>query len=122
MSSFKGLDLFGSGPHAFRVHGVGLREATEALPGADGVRVTALGVGPRRIDQAGRLFADRVDELQAQLDRIEAAMDGEAGELVDDLGRRFDHVLMLAFDPGPVRRAAARLSASYQVRYLQVQP
>ena len=122
MSSLKGQNLFGSGPHGFTAHGRSLRHADRDVPGAPGVQVTSQGRGGRRIDQAGTLHGDDVAQLQAQLDAIEAAMDGVAGQLVDDRGRLFDDVLMLSFNPGPIRRVGARLGVDYQVQYLQAKP
>jgi hypothetical protein len=122
MSRFHDKDLFGSGPHAFTVHGLEQRHATHAPPGADGAVVTTHGRGPRHIDQTGTLVGDDLADLQAQLDAIEAAMDGRAGTLVDDRGRSHERVVMLRFSPGAIRRRGARLAVDYEVAYLRSQP
>jgi len=119
MSRFKDQDLFGSGPHAFLVHGLEQRHAAHAPPGADGAVVTTLGRSPRRIEQTGTLFGDDLADLQAQLDAIEAAMDGQPGALVDDRGRTHGAVVMLRFAPGAVRRRGARLAVDYEADYLR---
>lgn len=120
MSSYGGKDLFGSGPHTFTVHGLSQRHAEHEQPGVDGVQITAMGRTGRSIDQSGTLLADDIASLQSQLDAIEAAMTGEAGELVDHFGRSWPDVLMLEFKPAGVRRVGVRLAADYTVRYSQV--
>ncbi len=122
MSSFKGKNLFGSGPHRFTVHGRSLRHAARPSPGGDGVQVTAQGRDARRVDQTGTLRADDVARMQAQLDAIEAELDGVAGELVDDRGRVYADVLMLQFAPGAIRGVGRRLALDYTIAYLQGQP
>ncbi|MBI1373911.1 MAG: hypothetical protein GC159_14405 [Phycisphaera sp.] len=120
MSSFNGQDLFGSGPHRFVVHGVSMRHATHESPGTDGVRLTAMGHTARRVDQYGTLTADDVATMQQRLDAIEAAIDGEPAELVDDLARVWSNIVMLEFHPKAIRRVGVRLAADYVIHYVQV--
>lgn len=122
MSLYDGQELFAGGPHRFHVHGLAQRHVTHEQPGADGVRVTVMGRTGRSIDQTGTLLADTVEQLQRQIDAIEAAMDGQPAELVDDLSRVWPNVLMLAFKPQPTRRVGLRLAVDYIINYLQVQP
>lgn len=121
MSSYRGMDLFGSGPHRFVVRGVAQRTVSHASPGVDGERITPMGRSNRRIDQTGTLIGHDVASLEAQREAIELAMDGRPGELADDVGRTHDGVVMLVFDAEPVRRIGPRLAMDYQVRYAQVQ-
>ncbi len=122
MSSFKQQDLFGSGPHRFAVGGLAERHELAEHPNADGATVTPLGRGARRIEQTGTLIADDPAALQAQFEAIEQAMDGASGELIDDVGRTHSGLLMISFDPDPMRRVGPRWAADYQVKYLQAQP
>ncbi len=121
MSSFNNQNLFSSGPHAFHVHGLSQRHASDESPGSDGVGLTALGRTGRTIEQSGTLTADTVADLQKQLDAIEAAMDGRAATLVDHLDRPWENVVMIEFHPGPVRRVGLKLVVEYTIRYVQVQ-
>jgi hypothetical protein len=122
MSSFKGQNLFGSGPHRFAVGGLTERHEATEQPGADGATVTPLGRGARRIEQTGTLAADDPARLACQFEAIEAAMDGMAGELVDDVGRVHAGVLLVSFEPQPMRRVGRRWAGDYTVTYLQGQP
>jgi hypothetical protein len=122
MSLFNGLDLFGSGPHAFVVHGLAQRHQTHEQPGADGVRLSVMGKTGRSIEQTGTLLADAVDAMQVQLDAIDGAMTGQPAELIDHLGRSWPNVLMIEFKPAAVRRVGVRLAVDYRVSYSQVQP
>ncbi|MBI1370306.1 MAG: hypothetical protein GC162_16855 [Planctomycetes bacterium] len=122
MSSYKSQSLFDSGPHRFHVHGLAQRHVDHELPGADGVRVTVMGRTGRSIDQTGTLLADGIAPMQVQLRAIEAAMNDEPGDLVDDTDRTWANVLMLSCEPGPIRRVGVRLAIDYTIHYMQVQP
>lgn len=122
MSRYHEQELFRSGPHRFHVHGLSQRHATHEQPGADGVRVTVMGRTGRSIDQSGTLLADTAQQLQQQIDAIEAAMDGQPVELIDDFSRVWPGVVMLGFKPQPIRRVGLRLAVDYIIHYLQVQP
>jgi len=120
MSAFAGRDLFGSGPHAFAVHGLAQRQVAHESPGPGGVRLMVQGRRGRVIEQMGTLLADSVASLQAQLEAIEASINGQATALIDDLGRRWEDVMMLEFDPRPARRVGVRLAVEYRARYVQL--
>lgn len=122
MSSYKGNNLFASGPHRFEIGGVAQRTVERALPGADGVRLSAMGRTGRSITQMGTLIADDIAGLDALTAAIESSLDGESGELIDDLSRRWTDVVMLAFEPEHTRRIGVRLAVDYTIRYSQVRP
>ena len=122
MSRYANQSLFDTGPHAFHVHGLSQRHVTHEQPGTDGVRLTAMGRTGRTIEQTGSLLADDLAGMQQQLDAIEAAMTGDAGELIDDLDRTWADVVMLEFKPEPIRRVGVRLAVDYRVKYSQVTP
>ncbi len=120
MSSYKGQNLFGSGVSRIRMGGLKERHEVHEQAGADGLRVTTLGKGGKELVQEGTLVADVVDDLMGLVEAIEGAMDGNTGVLVDDMGRRFEDVLMIEFEPGNVRKVGIRIAVDYEVRYLQV--
>lgn len=120
MSSFRGGNLFGSGPHRFDVHGRSQRHQLDQAPAADGATVTALGRTARRVDQSGELRADDVAGLEAQAAAIEAAADGVAGVLIDDLGRAWPAMVLVTFERGRARRVGGRLVMDYSAAYVQV--
>lgn len=119
MTRYKNLNLFSSGPHRITDRGPEQRHLAHAPPGADGAVITTTGHEPRRFDQTGTLLADDPADLQAQLDAIEAAMDGRSGPLVDDLGRTHEHTLMTRFEPGPIHRRGGRFAVDYTATYLR---
>jgi hypothetical protein len=120
MSSYANLDLFGSGPHTFHVHGLTQRHVEHTQPGVDGSMITTLGTSARSIDQTGTLVADDLAGLQSQIDAIEAAMNGQGSEVVDHLGRSWARMVLLVFEPGEIRRVGPRLAVDYTLRYAQV--
>jgi len=118
MVSFKEMNLFGSGPCRFVVHGVVQRHAVHERAGGDGGAITALGKSVRKIEQIGALAADTLGQLQNQLDAIEAAMDGRSGMLVDSHGRTHSNVMMIRLGMGEIRRHGPRLTVDYHIDYL----
>ncbi len=98
-----------------------MRHDEQSSPGADGAAITTLGREARRIDQRGMLLADDMAGLQAQIQRIEGAMDGVPGVLVDELGQSYTQMVLLQFQPAPkkVQRVGVRLSVNYTAQYLQ---
>ena len=121
MSSFDQQNLFASGPHRIHVGGLSLRHVLQLTPDQRGVRLSSGGRSGRAITQVGDLIADDLTQLTALTDAIEAKLDGQAAELVDDLGRRWPATVMLSFEPGPVRRLGPRWAVSYRINYLQVE-
>jgi hypothetical protein len=122
MSSYKSQNFFSSGPHRFKVHGLLLRHQLVETPSVDGAKVVGLGRSARKIDQFGSLFADDLPALQAQLDAIEAAMDGKGWDLVDDHGRTWPRMVMIEFRPSTIRRLGTRFTTFYAIFYVQTQP
>jgi hypothetical protein len=120
MTRYKNQPLFVSGPSQLHAHGIEQRHVARDTPGEDGAALITLGQTARRIDQTGTLLADTIADLEAQRSAIEAAMDGEPGELIDDLDRRFVDMVLLRFMPGPIRRIGPRLAVDYTASYSQV--
>lgn len=110
MSSFKGIDLFGPGPHRFTVGPQGRHTVTYAawlrdptIPGSFESGDTEL-----RITVSGRLTAATEPALWALRDALtaQAASASGAGTLADGRGRTWAGVKLLAFEPtGPTERA-----------------
>lgn len=122
MSRYRDMDLFGSGPHQFVVHGLTMRLAEHELAGTDGVKASALGRSARRVDHTGTLIADDLAGLDALIGSIESAIDGQSGLLEMSDGRTLSNVMMVQFDPGAMYRHGPRLAVDYQIHYTQVQP
>lgn len=122
MSSYRGKDLFGSGPHRFTIGGIAARTAVHTMPGVDGVRRTPGGRSPRSIEQRGTLIADDLASLDALRAAIEAELNGRTGELIDEFNRSHADVVMLTFESKQVRRVGPRYALDYTIEYEQVQP
>lgn len=120
MLSFDGEALFASGPVETRVGGRGLRYDEQAALDGQGVVIAGQGVSGRAIEQTGVLVADTADAMTGLTDAIEAKLDGLAHVLVDEAGRSWAKVVMVAFAPGAMRRVGPRWKVPYQVRYVQV--
>jgi len=122
MTRYKQQPLFVSGPSRLHVHGVDQRHVSNEAIAGDGATLTALGHTARRIDQTGTLIADRPLDLEAQRQAVEQAMDGQPGELADDLGRRFPAMVLLRFETDPIHRIGPRWAMNYRASYTQVGP
>jgi len=122
MGNFGGQDLFGSGPHEFRVGGLSLRHVITETPGGRGVRLTDQGRNGRAIEQTGALIADDIETLGELRQAIEEMIDGQIHDLVDHLGRCWSQTVMLSFEPEVATRVGARWQVKYRIQYLQVTP
>lgn len=121
MSSFKGLDLFGSGPHRFTVGREGRRVVTYAAvtgdPSVPGSFVS--GDHELRITITGRLSASTEAALWTLRDAItaQAASTATAGTLADGQGRTWANLKLLTFTPtGPIDRGR-RLTLPYTAEF-----
>jgi hypothetical protein len=121
MTTFKGLTLFGSGPHRFSVARQGqllLSEAFESPPLA-GSRYS--GPVELRVEITGRLVAASEPALWALRDAITAQLlDPPApGLLIDPHGRTFADMSFVRFAPlGPIDRGRV-CSLAYSARFLR---
>lgn len=106
MSSFMGVDLFGSGPHRFEMQPqgqhvvpLGLVAGDPSLPGAASFGDRQLRVGVR-----GRLVASSASGLQALRDAIGAKARQSAGKgvLADGRGRSWPGMALIEYaEQGP---------------------
>lgn len=123
-SSYKGVDLFGSGPHAFE-------------PGREGRRVVPLSVIAddasvpgsaqfgrleRRVTVRGRLVASSASALWALADAVESRTgDSSGGTLDDGDGRQWGSLLLLSFEPrGAVERGRV-YSLAYSAEFGEIE-
>lgn len=120
MSSFAGEPLFDSGPHRFHIGGRALRHTLHEPARGDGEQLAPHGRRGRRITQRGTLIADSPAALATLADAIEAKLDGTPATLIDDLARAWPSVVMLGFEPGPVRRLGTRHRLDYRIDYVQL--
>jgi len=120
MSSYAGENLFGSGPHAFRLGTWQRSLQTRGFSGVCGEMVLNLGLRSRRIAQSGRLQAGSASALHALLDAVNACNDGATHTLVDNHGRSYPHVVLESFETTtPVRRGQG-FYCNYQIEYRQL--
>jgi len=122
VSSFGGDNLFGSGVHSLDVGPSKLRHSLDEASGWDGAAMQSGGREPRRMILHGGLIADTVGGLEAQRAAIEAVMDGQPRVLIDDLERSWDAVVLVAFEPEPIRAVGTRWRMDYEARFVQVKP
>lgn len=118
--TYDGKALFESGPATCEVGGTALRHVEHEPMRGDGVHVIGQGRSGRAIVQHGTLLGDTIDELQAQVAAIEAYVDGMSHALVDEHGRSWPDVVMLAFEPAAPRRMGVRWRIAYRITYQQV--
>lgn len=121
MSSFRGLDLFGSGPHRFEVGRMGRRVVSYAAVAGDPTVPGSFTAGDQelRVTVRGRLVASSESALWALRDAAaaEAASGAPAGTLDDGRGRSWAGVKMLSFaTDGPTDRGRA-FSVGYTAEF-----
>lgn len=110
MSSFKSIDLFGSGPHRFEVGRAGRRVITYAAATGDPTVPGSFSAGDHepRVTVRGRLVATSEPALWTLRDAIvaESASTAAAGTLADGRSRTWTDMKLLSFTPeGPTDRA-----------------
>lgn len=108
MSSFKGRNLFGSGPHRVRIGPVGESVVANYIIGLPGSGSTPQGPIELDITVEGRLVAGSAPALASLVAAIESeiASPPEPGTFIDNAGRAFEQVSFIRFEPaGPTDRA-----------------
>ncbi|MCE7973863.1 MAG: hypothetical protein DYG92_05970 [Leptolyngbya sp. PLA1] len=114
MSSFKSLNLFGSGPHRFRTGPRGQLVTQDFFVGGTGGGSTAQGLIDYDVIVTGRLVATSEAALWTLRDAILAQIEATPtpGTLVDDHGRSWTGMSFVAYteadrtDRGRVRSIA----------------
>jgi len=120
MSSYAGSDLFGSGPHGFRLGPWQRSTQRRGFAGVDGELVLDLGRRSRRISQAGRLEADSAAELHALLAAVGALDDGCEHTLVDNHGQSFPRTAIERFETTSPLQRGRRFHCDYEIDYRQL--
>ncbi len=102
MSSFKGLDLFGSGPHRFSVGPRGQLITSNFFNGAGNAGSTAQGLIAWQVIVRGRLVGATQGALQAARDAVVAQLQATPtpGDLVDTRGRTWPAMSLVSFQEG----------------------
>jgi hypothetical protein len=116
MSSFKGLDLFGSGPHRFAFGEQGYLLTLDFFGGGAGGGSTNQGPKETDIIVRGRLMASNESALWTLRNAIRAQFTDPAvaGTLVDSAGRSWTNMTLVTYREGD-RRDRGRV---YSMRYL----
>jgi hypothetical protein len=120
-SSFKGEDLFGSGPHVFTLGVQGRRVVSYGAVTGDASIEGSFESGDQelRISVKGRLVATSESALWSLRDAIaaEAAFGVSAGDLIDHHGHTHSGVKLLQVEwDGPVQRGRV-LSVGYEAMF-----
>lgn len=99
-STFKGLDIFGSGPHRFAVAKAGQLVVPELSLGQQGSGSVYLGLLEPKVIVTGRLVASSESGLWALRDAVTALLvDPPApGTLVDHHGRTWTEMSFVSFE------------------------
>lgn len=120
-SSFKSLDLFGSGPHRFAVGREGQATSSELFLPTPAPGTRYHGLVELRIVVAGRLFAATEAALWALRDAITAELlDPPApGTLVDQHGRSWADMSFVAFIPQDRTDRGREFSLGYEARFIR---
>lgn len=118
-SSFKGLDLFGSGPHRFGSMREGLLVVTGFSLGGTSPGGVAMGPLDVEVRVRGRLVATSEPVLWRLRDAIvaEAAYPPAAGLLVDHFGRRWEGMSLVWFEPAERADRGRERSLGYECAF-----
>lgn len=118
MSSFKGIDLFGTGPHRFSVGPRGQLITSNFFNGAGNAGSTAQGLIAWQVIVKGRLAGATQAALDAARDAVLAQLEPTPtpGDLVDTRGRTWEGMSFVSFQEGD-RTDRGRL---YSVAYTAV--
>lgn len=120
-SSFKSLDLFGSGPHRFALgrQGQALESELFATPPNSGTRY--LGLVELQVIVTGRLVAPRETDLWTLRDAVTAQLlDPPApGTLIDLNGRSWSDMSLVSFIAGDRTDRGRVTSLAYGARFVK---
>ncbi|MGA2265406.1 MAG: hypothetical protein ABSH10_03135 [Phycisphaerae bacterium] len=120
MSTLDALDLFGSGPHAFRAGPWERATIRRGFSGLDGELVLDLGLRSRAIVQTGRLQAVTAEAMAALVGAIESAANGCCHSLVDNHGQVYPRVIVEEFQPTTPTSRGRGFWCDYILRYRQL--
>lgn len=121
-SSYKSLDLFGSGPHRFAPAREGLFVVPNSSFGSPAPGSTALGVLEREVVVRGRLVAATEGALWALRDAITALLvhPQQPGTLVDHHGRSWPNMTFITFTTADRTDRGRVVSLGYEARFREI--
>lgn len=121
MSSYNGLDLFGPGPHRFRLAPIGQQvQARSALslglPGVD-----SIGAAQVVVVVSGRLTAIDHDQLKERLDDLRAQADlwPTTGVLVSNTSFTWNLMSFARFTPAEFVDCGREVSLAYEALFIR---
>lgn len=121
-SSYKGLNLFGSGPHRFALRAQG--ELVVSLLSLGNPTSGSVALGPLELDVVvtGRLIAASDAALWTIRDAITAQFSPplEPGTLIDHHGRTWTNMSFFRCEPGDRTDRARMVSLSYQAVFRRI--
>ena len=124
-SSFKGLNLFGSGAHRFSMGEQSRRIVSLATLAQDVTQAGALEFGnyELRVFVRGRLVSSSETVLQGLLDAIVAQVDAAVGSglLKDSHGQQWDTMKLISFEEFGAVSRGRELSVGYVAEFGQLE-
>lgn len=124
MSSFNGVDLFGSGPHRFMLPPAGYQFAPRLSLGLGGPGVSIVGLAQVLVTVSGRLVAPDLAGLEALMQEIRTAADPAAnvGQLIDNHGRIYEDMTFLRCQFGERTDRGREVSVTYVATFAVMAP
>jgi hypothetical protein len=124
MSSYKGIDLFGSGPHRFWVGRRGHQLVTYLSQGVPAAGTFSVGLVELVVMVRGRLVAGSDADLWAQRDVIVGQMTfpPSPGVLIDSTGRSFPSMTLTRYTEGQGVDRGRLWTLSYVVEFRRIAP
>ena len=120
MSTYKGLDLFGSGPHRFAEGPHAQALASELFLPTPGPGTRYLGLVELEVTVRGRLVGGSEKDLQDALDSIAAqVIHPPAPGTLDSDQRSWDDLSFVAFTPADRTDRGRTHSLAYTARFLK---
>ena len=124
MSSFKGIDLFGSGPHRFHLAKQGEDVVPNFVLGSGGSGSTS--VGPIELDVivSGRLVAASESALWALRDAVTAQLADppDPGTLIDNHGRTWTDMSFITYEEADRTDRGRATSIEYTATFRRFNP
>ena len=121
MSSFAGVDLFGSGPSKMLVQPETFSTKLSGYAGLNGAEALLMGGRGRRIAISGQLKAATVVALETIIGLIETARRNGPGILVDNDGISWFPVVLVDFRTGPFKNyTSTGVFVQYTINAVQI--
>lgn len=118
---FANKELFKTGVHIVTPLSWQRARQEYSFAGLDGTVSVDLGRRARQIKQRGTLVAGNREELEGLIAEIEAAIDGQAYELIDRYGVSYQNVRMDHFTRTSPVQGGNQTRCEYEIVYTQLQ-